>query len=236
MYSRFLFAWPTEPSYRHLIDTVAEVQPDIINALTRLVNLPAEENGTLLQTYVPLSGGALEAFEDFRRTSFEARGSVDGCEREYLAKGPAQVLRISGTLAYLAWAFAGGSEPEKIDAEFVKSAVRLWDQYFWPHARAALRLIDVGDRHVNVRRVLRWIRATGLREVSLKDVRRDALSQSLNAEQTQALLDGLVKLRWLREVVIKKGTGPGRPARRWAVNPRLYAGAENARNAGNGLG
>src|SRR5438046_9459436 len=103
MYSRFLFAWPTEPAYRRLIDTVAEVQPDIINALTRLADLPAEENGTLLQSYVPLSRPALEAFEEFRRSSFEARAYADGRE------GPAHVLRLSGTLAFLAWPFAGGS-------------------------------------------------------------------------------------------------------------------------------
>ena len=233
MYSRFLFAWPAEPTYRRLIDTVAEVQPDIINALTRLVDLPAEENGTLLQSYVPLSRPALEAFEEFRRSSFEARAYADGREREYLAKGPAHVLRLSGTLAFLAWAFAGGPEPEKIEANFIKSAVRLWHEYCWPHARAAVRLIGISDGHANIRRVLRWVRAAGLRQVSLKDVRRDALSQTLSAGQTQALIDRLVKLRWLREVSIERATGPGWPARRWAVNPRLFIDAENACNAEN---
>jgi hypothetical protein len=35
------FAWPSEPAYRPLSDDVAEVEPETVNALARLVNLEA---------------------------------------------------------------------------------------------------------------------------------------------------------------------------------------------------
>ena len=214
MYSRFLFAWPAEPTYRPLDSARDEIDPDIINALTRLVDLPAEEDGQVVESAVPLSPSALAAFEIFRQANFEARAGCDGREREYLAKAPGQTLRLAGTLTYLNWAFSGGAEPDCIAEEFVTAAAALWQHYFWPHARSALRLICVTDRHAGARRVLKWLQAHRRHEVSREDVRVDALGRRLDAGQTQAVLDVLVKGGWLREVI--------RPtAYRWRVNPVL---------------
>jgi hypothetical protein len=57
--------------------------------------------------------------------------------------------------------------------------------------------------------------------VSLKDIRQNALSHSLDAEQTQELLDALVKAGWLRETTTPTA---GRSRRRWVVNPKLFEG------------
>ena len=138
-----------------------------------------------------------------------------------MAKGEGQVLRLAGTLHYLNWAMLGGPEPDRIDIQFMKAAVSMWRDYFLPHSRAALRLIGHNDRHVNARRVLRWVKATNKQEVSREDIRRDALGQRLDADGTQKLIDSLVERGWLREVTAR-GEGPGRPARRWSVNPRLF--------------
>ena len=35
LYGRVIFAWPTEPPYRELVNDVAEVEPEIVNALSR---------------------------------------------------------------------------------------------------------------------------------------------------------------------------------------------------------
>ena len=112
--------------------------------------------------------------------------------------------------------------------EFMVAAIRLWLEFFWPHARAALRQIGRSERHANARRVLRWIKAQGKTEVSREEVRRDALGQSSDAEQTQHLLDGLVKAGWLREITTKT---PGRTRRRWQVNPLINGTAESAESA-----
>jgi hypothetical protein len=70
------------------------------------------------------------------------------------------------------------------------------------------------DRHRHLRRALRWIKANGRTEVSLKDIRREAFGGALDAEQTRDLLDRLVT-GWLRPG--KTDTG-GRPY----VNPRIF--------------
>ena len=113
----------------------------------------------------------------------------------------------------------------------MSAAIRLVCDFFWPHSRAALLQIGWSERHVNSRPVLRWIKASGKTEVSLKNVRREALGQSLDADQTGVLLDGLVKAGWLRPSVKPAGPKGGKRIHRWQVNPLLWSGAETAETA-----
>jgi hypothetical protein len=74
-----------------------------------------------------------------------------------------------------------------------------------------LRQIGLSERHVSARRTLRWIKATGKTEVSIKDIRRDALAGSLDADQTQDLLEALTRSGWLRAKVlspVQRGASP----------------------------
>jgi len=138
---------------------------------------------------------------------------------------------LAGTLAYLDWAFSHGEEPNLVEDCFLRNAARLVRDYFWPHSRAALRQIGLTERHADERRLLRWLAANKRTEISLTEARRDALAQRLDAEQTQHLLAGLVRARWLRQVTIETG---GRPRQRWKVNPRLFSisDTETAASAG----
>ena len=234
MYARVLFAWPPEPEYRRLTNDVTEIEPEIINAIMRIVGLEGAHgaDGEFAPRSVPLSTAATETFEQLRQFVHAGKHSLDGREREWWSKTPAHVLRLAGTLAYLNWAMLGGEEPNEVEDCFIKNTVRLVRDYFWPHSRAALRQIGLSERHANARRVLRWIAAQNLAEVSIKDIRRDALAQSFDAEQTHDLLESLTKAGWLRK---KTTQTPGRARHRWQVNPKLFSigdagSAENARN------
>jgi Protein of unknown function (DUF3987) len=231
MYTRLLFAWPPEPAYQPLSIEALEVDPDILNALARLDGLAEFEDDNLVVRPIELSAEARERFEQFRQFAHLDKEAVEGRDREWLAKAPAHVLRLAGTLCLLDWAMCGGAEPTEIGADEVGAAIRLVQDYFWPHARAALRQIGLTERHVNARRVLRWIRARGKTEVSLEDIRRDALGQKLDAEQTINLLDGMTRSGWLRKREAKSTPKGGRPARRWEVTPHLFPAAETALTA-----
>jgi hypothetical protein len=54
----------------------------------------------------------------------------------------------------------------------------------------------------------------------------------LDEAGTLAVIEGLEKAGWLRETTIETGER-GKPARPWAVNPKLHA--DNADNAENGV-
>jgi len=239
LYARMLFAWPIEPPYQALTDDIAEVEPQFENALVRLIDLSAEQDGQLLMTSVPLSREARRRFEQFRQFAHHEKQALDGREREWLPKATTHVLRLSGVLAYLDWAMrtAGqpvlAQEPNAVEARFVDAAIRLVRDYFWPHARAALRQIGLSERHANARRLLRWIIKHGKTEISREAARRDALAQSLDAEQTQALLEELERAGWLRRVGTPISRKGGRPRSRWLVNPALFSKgtAETAKTA-----
>jgi hypothetical protein len=232
LYARILFAWPPEPSYRPLSDAVDELDPEIFNALKRLVDLdPGQsQDGGFAPRAIPLTDSARRELEDFRHYVHLLQQGLDGRERDWVAKMPAHVLRLALTLWLLDYGFCGGAEPTEIDDFFMMAAIVLVRGYFLPHARAALRQIGLSERRANERRVLRWIRANRRDEISIMDIRRDCLAQSLDKEQTLAVIQALEKAGWLRETTVETGAR-GKPARRWSVNPKLHA--ENADNAEN---
>ena len=172
----------------------------------------------------------------------ELKRGLDGRERQWLVKSESQVLRLAATLTYLYWAssrdipsratglglISAAMEPDEVTELSMANAIKLMHEYFWPHARAALRQIGLTDRHQHLRRALRWIQANRLSVVSLQDIRRDAVAGSLDADQTRDLMDRLVVAGWLR--LTKKMTG-GRPQEQWSVNPKIF-GAAPAGTAG----
>ena len=223
LYGRVIFAWPSEPPYRELASDVFEIEPEIVNALSRLDGLMAGESkdDDFAPKAVALSPEALAAFEQFRQLAHDKKQTLDGREREWMAKAQAHALRLAGTLEFLDWAFVGGNEPTQVSVQSVNAAALLVSDYFWPHSRAALRQIGLSEKHVNARKVLRWLAASEQEEFSREDVRVTCLAKTLYADQTQDLIDALVKSGWCREL---SGGGPkerGRPVRRWTVNPRL---------------
>jgi Protein of unknown function (DUF3987) len=237
MYARVLFSWPKEPPYKELTDSIAEVEPEIVNALARLVGMgDPDDDGTFAPRNIIMSADGRRIFEKLRKRVFADKAGLDGRERDWWAKVPAHVVRLAGTLTLLDWALMATPaarndlaafddprpEPSEIDAVHVEAAVHLVMEYFWPHARAALRQIGLTERHANSRRVLRYIKTKRLDSISRENVRRDALGQSLDAEGTQALIEDIERAGWLRSATEKPGPSGGRPALRWEVNPQLW--------------
>jgi uncharacterized protein DUF3987 len=239
MYTRFLFAWPPRADYQSLTDDAEEVDTGIINVLARLDRLAEFADGNLVPKEIRLSKEARAEFEELRKWAHREQEAFDGREREWMAKATAHALRLAGTLCLLDWAARGNAElieneivlgkieeePTEIEADYMRAAIRLVQGYFWPHARAALRQIGLSDRHVNARRVLRWIKAnlSPKSDISIEVIRVEAMARKLDAAQTLDLLAALERSGWVRwkEAEIVEPTA-GRPARRWEANPRLF--------------
>jgi hypothetical protein len=130
-------------------------------------------------------------------------------------------LRPAGVLCFLEWAWTGGSEPQAIDARMSRARCCCGAPTSGRTGAAALPLVGVSDKHSHARTALRWLWANGKTTVSREEMRREALSRQLDAGETQALLDMLGRAGWLRETTAKM-PGPGRPARRWEINPGLF--------------
>jgi hypothetical protein len=99
MYGRFLYGWPLAPEYRPLTNEVAEVEPELVNALTALIRLPSEDvDGEFAPQTIWLSPDAVAEFEGFRQWHDKAKRGFDGRERHWFAKGENHVLRLAGVL------------------------------------------------------------------------------------------------------------------------------------------
>jgi Protein of unknown function (DUF3987) len=237
MYARVLFSWPPEPSYSPLSNDAQEIDTDILNIVSR-VNTLAEftAEGTLVIREIPLSDEAWNEFEQFVQFVHKGKAAFEGREREWFAKMTAHALRLAGAITFLEWALTiEPTKPTAITKDTMASAIKMVRDFFWPHARACLRQIGLTERHANARKVLRWLRANpSVEEISIKDIRRDALGQTLDATQTEALLDGLAGAGWLRRKPAEQ-TG-GRPVHRWLVNPDLFSNpsAQSAESAERG--
>ena len=203
MYARFLFAWPEEPPYRPLSDDIEETDHELTSALDKLSRLfPVNKR-------IPMTKQARKRFEQLRKEVYDTsnKGALYGREREWWAKVPNHAMRIASTLAFLRWAIVSvrntrEKEPQEIKCQYVNVAARLVVEYFWPHARAALS--QSSERHVNERRILRWIKGNKREEVSVEDIRREALTRRLDADETRHVLSILVRKGWLR-MVDRKG-------------------------------
>jgi hypothetical protein len=111
--------------------------------------------------------------------------------------------------------------PTVIDIDAVRDAAGLWADYMRPHARAVFNRSGRSGRDRHARRTIRWLRASGVEEVSREDVRCIALGRAVDAAGADQVLARLVAGCVLREIPAAAGPKGGRPAMRWAVNPAL---------------
>jgi hypothetical protein len=218
-YARVLFAWPEEPQWGGINNDAAEVDDKILKILLRADDLAEFEDDQLEPYSLPLDKAAAETFAAFAHFAHQERKVLEGRERDWAAKMTAHVLRLAGTLTYMEWGLTTNPRPVSINVRTMQAAITLVRDYFWPHARACLRQIGLTERHANARRVLRWIKGAHKQEVSREEVRREGLGKTLDADQTQAVINSLCDAGWLRPVTTMT---PGRARHRWGVNPCLF--------------
>jgi hypothetical protein len=129
------------------------------------------------------------------------------------------VARLAATLELLSWSCGNAPTPEPVGEPQMMRAISLWRDYFWPHARAFLDHAAPTDVDRRARRVVHWLRATGAQLVSREDIRRHALSRTVNAAAAEAVLHRLTDAGIVQIVVPVISPEGGRPVWRWQVNP-----------------
>jgi hypothetical protein len=226
--ARFLYAWPGLPSFCPLVDRGDKPgDEEALNRLRRIARKARTPDDPLVLQF---DSHGIKAFNEFLAGLSDERRAAEGLEEGWLGKGAGTVARLAGVLELLAWSgLAAVGPPGHLGRDQVDAAIRLWCDYFRPHARAVLDHAQPSTQDVRARRVARWLKAR-LREdgartdVSREEVRREALGKSVNAEQAEQVLHRLTTLGVVRAAPVVSGPRGGRPARRWQVNPELAAG------------
>ena len=163
-----------------------------------------------------------QEFDGFLARLHDERRQAEGIEAGWLGKGGGTVARLAGIIELLAWSgLASSGPPGHIGRDQVAAAVELWNGYFRPHARAVFDRATLTTSEGRVRRVARWLKDSGATVVSREDIRCRALGRTVNADGAQQVLYRLDSSASSAPIAPTITAGPGRPARRWQVNPAL---------------
>ena len=221
MVARFLFTWPDAAPHRPLADRqVAGGEA----ALARLQAI-ADAAGTAEQPrWLTVDPVALALFDDLLHGLHSRVDRAEGLEAGWLGKGNGTIVRLAAALSLLAWS-EGAREvpPDTIGMTAVSAAAELWTGYFANHARAVFNRAGRTDRDRDARRALRWLLLNKVADVTREELRRDALYQSLDSQETDRVVSRLAEANVLRPLPPIRTGAPGRPARRWQVHPAVRA-------------
>ena len=229
--ARFLYAWPGAQPYRALADLRLARDDEALAMLRRLSRLARTPGDPLVLVF---DQHGVKALDGFLAGLHAERCGTEGLEAAWLGKGGAAVARLAGALELLAWSGSGAPGlPGHIGRDQVEAAANLWTGYFRPHVRALFDRVAPTDHSRRVRRVARWLKDSGATVVSREDVRCRALARTVNADEAQQVLYRLHHLGFVRPDLTDDSGGPGRPARRWQINPALASAQPDYRTTGN---
>jgi hypothetical protein len=217
--ARFLYAWPGPQPYCPLANGKIAQDDDALKMLRRISRLARTPDDPLVLSF---DRHGVEAFDGFLGGLHADRRKTEGLEAAWLGKGRSTVARLAGALELLAWSASDAPGlPGHIGRGQVEAAAALWTGYFRPHARAVFDRAMPTTSEDRVRRVARWLKDSGATVVSREDIRCRVLGRTVNAEAAQQVLYRLDFLGFVRPDRADDQAGPGRPARRWQVNPAL---------------
>lgn len=220
MAARFLYAWPELPQYIPLMDRRV---PREDSALAMLQNIATVSNAEQPLT-LGFDDQAIGFFDDFMKGQHEEAGqhAGDGLLTGWLGKGRGTVARLAGALTLLEWSENGAqAAPRTVTRDAVERAAALWRDYFRPHAEIVFNQAGKTDRDRHARKVVRWLKATKAAEVSRTNLRREAMGQSIDAQETDQLIVRLEAAGVLKLASSLVGPKGGNTKRRWQVNPLL---------------
>jgi hypothetical protein len=217
--ARWLFTWVPQPPHSALSDEAMEIEPDLVNCFGRLDSLKdTDDEGRFVSRTLRPSLDARREFEGYRALVADRQRGMEGLEAEWLSKVDGNVGRLALTLAYLDWSLAyDQDEPTDISADVMRCAIRLVE-FFWPHARACLRIIGLTERHATARRIMRWAVERNLQSFTSREARREALSQRFDPDQVKSFLKFLESRGLIRQEQVAERKR-GRPSETWVVNP-----------------
>jgi hypothetical protein len=218
MAARFLYTWPDPAPYRPL-GQLSLANDDA--ALARLQQIAAFAGSVEQPRSIGFDDEAFVLLDGFLAELHGRVLEAEGLETGWLGKGRGTVARLAAMLALLAWSEQEpGAAAPTVTREALIAAIELWQSYLWPHARTVFNRAGRTERDRHARRVIRWLRQNKVATVTRQEMRRDALAQAIDGQETDRVALRLEDAGVLR-FDVPEYQGRGRPVKRWLVNPRL---------------
>jgi hypothetical protein len=218
--SRFLYTWPERGACVSLADTEAD-DAGLVALLQKIAALAGHRDTPCI---VPFDDGAARRLEALMPAIQQRAEEAEGVAAEWIGRGVATVVRLAGVLALMEWAETSeesGAEWLPVGATHIDSAHELWSGYYLPQALSVFDRAGVRRGEQDARRVVRWLRRVRAPQISREEVRREALCQSVDAEEAEEVLARLEAGGVLRPMPATGSSKGGPRRRRWEVHPEL---------------
>lgn len=223
--ARFLWVWP-----ERLPPAIPSKAPNnmiALNALRRLrdLQMTVNEYGERCPVVMPLSEGAIAAFQTWRVDHDAETGDAIGMLAGAYGKMPGLVLRLALILEHLRWATEGTQEPQEISAAALCFSCELINSYFKPIANGVFRGISRPKSDRDAATLASWIRKNRIRQFNAKEVRRTANLPGL--KESAAMMSAIEVLKdahWIIPTGTREGPTVGRAKADFSVNPEVHHG------------
>lgn len=217
---RFLFAWPEPQPWAG-----PPMRPEMsfsslhADAFRRLFTLQRPKGGG---QNVALDADAVDELAAFIRRNEKTTGEADGIFASFLAKGRGTVLRLALLIELLGWAASHDPEPSAVSANSLRSAVRLFDEYFAPMALKTFGEATLPQAHRGARSAARYIQNNQIQQFTKRHLYNDWQGMPMKtAADAEAVLSELQRAGWAKPVEAQTA-GRGRPPEKWIVNPAAH--------------
>lgn len=225
-YDRVLFCYPDELPVRGerwltVSETRAGRWAEAVNEMRRTPMV--EGDGGPRPEFLPLTDGAKAVWEAWTN---DVASLVNSPDFDEVLRGP--YVKLAGYAARLALVCRaaregyGAAAPLEIDRADMVSGVDLAG-YFLGHAVRAWAAVGTDSRFGPVRRLLRWVRESGVKEFTRRDAHRALVRSFQSAEDLSGPLRVLIQHGHLGYAESDGETkpAPGRPTTVYLVHPEL---------------
>ncbi len=218
--SRFLVAYPAPPPLRRPTTTLDALT--LQNAFDRLRALDPVmgDEGTRHPHFLHLEEDAQDVLQEFRQQCRDWEGEASGLMKSHIGKLPGLAVRAATVLALLDYAMDGSTPVTLISAGHLGRACHYVGEHMRKHAHRAYGAASMPHEVRGASRIAGIIKAEALRRTGTREIQRRGLVGLQSAREIAPAFAVLEGAGW---IALIPGTGPGRPARVYAVNPKVEA-------------
>jgi hypothetical protein len=232
--ARFLYAMPASMvGHRQIAPPAAseKIKSAYRNNLSKLWGMQVDAlEGPVNLSFSPEADAAMQEFERWLEPKLAPGGELSSLSH-WPKKLAGESARIAAALHAAQWV-ESKTIPLVIDAETVKSAIRIGRDYLLPHTRIAIYCMKMDDRVPNALKILEWMADNfekfenfekGCRCINLRDARALILGTHHSKEEVQAAVNLLVANGYLRPHLVPKEKRVGRPGSpRFEIHPCIF--------------
>jgi hypothetical protein len=216
--ARFLTVYPAQVPLRRpttTLDTgVAQEAMERLRALEPTI----DDHGAKRPLFLHLDPQAQDALQEFRQQCRDWEADAAGLMKSHIGKMPGMAVRVATVLALLDYAISAAPAVHTIGAEHIGRACHYVGEYLRKHAHRAYGAASMPAEVRAASRIGEIIMAEGLRQISTREIQRRGLAGLQSAKEIGPAFTVLQDAGWISLI---QQSGPGRPAKIFAVNPRL---------------